>query len=202
MPDIEANTIAMLSSMQLKMSGLTTDPVTFEGSDLRTKNMRMKLIIVTLAAIWLANGSDVRQYSWGRPGKKAWYVHRSNEQLDAHCDLVVQAHLQIHDPHNRNAEDDDIGDKVGYASPKPPCTRLCAMATRETHGPRCGERGTLSEIVYDGAYQKPTHSDEGADLDQYRVLSAGTRHEYPPVKYDQRKLKQAKRGSPGELFDE
>ena len=48
MPDTEANTIAMFSSMQLKMSGLTTDEVTFEGSDLRTKKMRVKLMIVTL----------------------------------------------------------------------------------------------------------------------------------------------------------
>lgn len=114
----------------------------------------------------------------------------------------MQAHLQIHDPYNRNAEDDDIGDEVGYASPKPPCTRLCAVATRETHGPRCGERGTLSEIVYYGAYQKATDSDEAADLDQYRILSACAGHEYPSVKYDQRKLKQTKRGSPGQLFDE
>ena len=151
--------------------------------------------------MWLVYGYDVRQDDWGRPVREAWYVHRSNEQLDAHCDLIMQAHLQIQDPHNRNAEYDDISDEVGYASPEPPCTWLCAVATRETHGPRCGERGTLSEIVYDGAYQKPTDSDERADLDQYGILSASARHEYPPVKYDQRKLKQAKRGSPGELFD-
>ena len=114
----------------------------------------------------------------------------------------MQAHLQIHDPHNRNAEYDDIGDEVGYAGPKPPGTRLYAVATRETHGPRRGERSTLGEIVYDGAYQKPTDSDEGAGLDQYRILSARAGHEYPPVKYDQCKLKEAKRCSPGELFDE
>lgn len=55
MPDREAKTTAMLSSMQLKMSGLTTEAVTLLGSDLRTKKMRMKLTIVTLGG-WLALG--------------------------------------------------------------------------------------------------------------------------------------------------
>ena len=75
--------------------------------------------------------------------------------LDAYCDLVVQIQLQIHEPHNRNAEDDDIGDEIGYASLKPPCARRCAVATRETYGPRCGERRTLSEIVYNGTIRNP-----------------------------------------------
>ena len=48
MPATEANTMAIVSSMQLKMSGFTTEPVTLLGSDLRTKNMRMKLMIETL----------------------------------------------------------------------------------------------------------------------------------------------------------
>ena len=67
MPETDANTIAMLSSIQLKISGLTTDPVTFEGSDLRTKKMRMKLMMVTLGTLWSVHGCDVRQDS--RVGK-------------------------------------------------------------------------------------------------------------------------------------
>jgi hypothetical protein len=40
--------MAMVSSMQLNMSGLTTDPVMLSGSALTTKKMRVKLITVTL----------------------------------------------------------------------------------------------------------------------------------------------------------
>ena len=47
-PATEANTMAIVSSMQLKISGFTTEPVTLSGSDLRTKNMRIKLMIETL----------------------------------------------------------------------------------------------------------------------------------------------------------
>lgn len=47
-PATEANTIAIVSSMQLKISGFTTEPVTLSGSDRRTKNMRIKLMIETL----------------------------------------------------------------------------------------------------------------------------------------------------------
>lgn len=114
----------------------------------------------------------------------------------------MQAHLQIHDPHDRNAENDDISNEVGDTGPKPACTRFCAVATREAHRPRCCNRRTLCEIVYDGARQKPAHSDEGPNLNQCRILSARARHEYPAVKYDQRELKQAERRGPGELFDE
>ena len=51
MPATEANTMAIVSSMQLKISGFTTEPVTLLGSDLRTKNMRMKLMIETLGSL-------------------------------------------------------------------------------------------------------------------------------------------------------
>ena len=48
MPETEAKTMAMVSSMQEKMSGRTTEPVILLRSLLRTNKMRMKLMIVTL----------------------------------------------------------------------------------------------------------------------------------------------------------
>lgn len=112
----------------------------------------------------------------------------------------MQAHLQIHNPHDRNAEDDDIGNKVRDASPEPACTR-CGAVT-EPRGPCCPKWSTLSEIVCDGTDQKPADRGESGDLDQQRVLSAGARHKDPSVQYDQRKLQEAKRDGPGELFHE
>lgn len=51
MPLREAKTTAMLSSMQLKMSGFTTERVTLLGLDLRTKKMRVKEMMVTLGGL-------------------------------------------------------------------------------------------------------------------------------------------------------
>ncbi|KAL9587840.1 MAG: hypothetical protein Q9203_003338 [Teloschistes exilis] len=48
MPEREAKTMAMLSSMQEKMSARTTVPVTLEGSTWRTKKMRAKEMMETL----------------------------------------------------------------------------------------------------------------------------------------------------------
>lgn len=50
-PDIDAKTMAMVSSMQLKMSARTTVLVTFWGLTLRTKKMRVKLMMETLGMV-------------------------------------------------------------------------------------------------------------------------------------------------------
>ena len=88
MPDIEAKTIAMFSSMQLKMSGLTTDEVTFEGSDLRTKKMRVKLMIVTLN-IWCESVQGFRRTRVKiiREEQKERALVRTSLQRIAECSL-------------------------------------------------------------------------------------------------------------------
>ena len=77
-------------------------------------------------------------------------LHSPNEQLNAHSDLVMQTHLEIDDPHNRNTEDDDIGNEVGDAGPKPSIPRFCAVT--KTRGPCCWQWFACSEIVSDRAY--------------------------------------------------
>lgn len=110
MPATEANTMAIVSSMQLKISGFTTEPVTLLGSDLRTKNMRMKLMIETLGSLVSLIDHGII-YCADREGG---CLHCPYEQLYANRDLVVQAHFQIRKPHDRNAEDHDIRDEVCY----------------------------------------------------------------------------------------
>lgn len=58
----------------------------------------------------------------------------------------------------------------------------------EPRSPRCPERSALREIVCDGADQKAADRGEGGDLDQQRILSAGSGHKDPSVQYDQRKF--------------
>ena len=72
--------------------------------------MRMKLMIETLES-WVSL-IDLRiTFCLDRKGDR---LHCPYEQLYAHRDLVVQAHLQIGKPHNRNAEDHDIRDEICY----------------------------------------------------------------------------------------
>ena len=51
MPAIEAKTMAMVNSMQLKTSALTTEPVMLVGTTRRTKKMRVKLMMETLVVM-------------------------------------------------------------------------------------------------------------------------------------------------------
>lgn len=65
--------------------------------------------------------------------KESKVLRRADEQLNADCDLIVQAHLKIRNPYNRNTEYDDISDQVRYTSSKPSVSLFRTMT--ETWSP-------------------------------------------------------------------
>ena len=126
-------------------------------------------------------------------------LHCPYEQLYPHRDLVVQAHLQIHKPHNRNAKDHDVRDEIRYTCAKP-ALALVATITKLRRPCRC-QRLTLGKVICDGPDQKPRDSGEGDYLDQSRMFHPGVGDEYTPVQDDQGELEKAERGSPCKLLD-
>ena len=165
--------------------------------------MRIKLMMVTLE---MARASVNRNLAGdevvGERGrlKGGRYLHRADEQLDAHCDLPMQTHLQIYDPHDRDAEDEDIGDEVRDACSQPTRTRLRAMA--EAWRPSRSQRLALGEVIGDATDEKPADGGKGGHLDHARVLPPGVRHEYSPVQNDEGELEEAEGSGPGQFFDE
>ena len=74
-PATEANTIAIVSSTQLKISGVTTEPVMFLGSTLTTKKIRVKLTIETLDPLV----SLLHCKTMLSSGEKKYYLHCPQE---------------------------------------------------------------------------------------------------------------------------
>ncbi|KAI4144406.1 MAG: hypothetical protein L6R39_004196 [Caloplaca ligustica] len=194
MPDKEAKTIAVLSSMQLNISARTTVAVTLAGCTLRTKKMRVKLMTDTLVRF------SISRLFWITRARERESLHGADEKLNAHGDPVVQAHLQIGDPDDRDAEDNDIGDEVGDAGSQPSCALFGAMT--EIRGP-CGPQGlAFGQVVGDGTDQKPAHGGESNYLDYPRVLPPGAGHEDASVQDDEGELEETERSGPAEFFNE